>query len=550
MNKIRVAFQGGGAYLAVMLPMAHAFSNTCSPNSKYKVMELDSVSGTSAGSIAAYLLASNCDFEELRNKMKPEIAGIAEKLAAGFYEPPSWWKIVSAMNKIRKGKDIFKRDDLKILISKMQEHGKGSDFLTFEEFRESKEHPNLYAAVSDLHYPYLDFKTDGHALDAVVDSCSIPFAFKGFISARSNTLIDGGICENLPTGCFDQDDDTPVFTVSVHDNNTPNFTDIGLLGYLRALFSTTTSYSVRRSKEPIGQDFILEEIAKFGFHEVKSAVEWYLDDARYREVLERTESRLRGFAKFESAAGYGHRHLSGFSTLKKRDADLKALLGNLYEADNWNVEKSSFLVTAYSADRSLALAGTHTDIMQNFGTLEATIDGPRAYKAFVRLSGDRFHPTSWSVRNVTQGKAVKFRAISYHDQEDGGPNIDPCFIVFEDPEADIKKGDVVEISNTQPAPTGASLAGLIGDAKSDFVSNSNKHLQDIFLEIILRYPSDLGDITPHSRDGDFAAFELLPEDRLDQFRSAAEDGFRVVGVRSVDPVPKGREISVDFSLSN
>lgn len=84
MNKIRVAFQGGGAYLSVMLPMAHAFSNTCSPNSKYRVMELDSVSGTSAGSIAAMLLVSNCDFETLRETMKPEIADTAEKLAAGF----------------------------------------------------------------------------------------------------------------------------------------------------------------------------------------------------------------------------------------------------------------------------------------------------------------------------------------------------------------------------------------------------------------------------------------------------------------------------------
>ena len=126
-------------------------------------------------------------------------------------------------------------------------------------------------------------------------------------------------------------------------------------------------------------------------------------------VLERTESRLRGFAKFETVAGFGHRHLSGFSTMKKRDADLKALLGNLYNADDWDVERSSFLVTAYSADRTLALAGTHTDITQNIGTMSATVDGPRAYKALVRLSGDRFHPTSWSVRNVTQEKAVKKR---------------------------------------------------------------------------------------------------------------------------------------------
>lgn len=264
----------------------------------------------------------------------------------------------------------------------------------------------------------------------------------------------------------------------------------------------------------------------------------------------RTESRLRGFAKFEMVAGYGHRHLSGFSTMKKRDADLKALLGSLYDSDNWDVERSSFLVSAYSADRTLVLAGTHTDITQNIGTMSATVDAPPAYKAFVRLSGDRFHPTSWSVRNVTQSKAVKFRAISYHDEDDGGPDVDPCFIVFEDPENDIKSGDVVEISNTQPAPRGASMAGLIDDIKTDYMSNSNKHLKDIMLEVILRYPSELGVVSAQPRDGDFAEFEPLPDVRLSDFKSAVEDGFSVVGARSVAPVPTGRQISVDFALKD
>lgn len=162
----------------------------------------------------------------------------------------------------------------------MQEQGKGSNFLTFEEYREAHNHPSLIAAVSDLHHPYLEFISNGQVLDAVVDSCSIPFAFKGYKSARADTQMDGGMCENLPTGCFDQNDDTPVFTVSVHDGEIPRFDDIGLLGYLRALFSTTTSYSVKRSKEPLGQDFIFEETVGFGFHEIQKAVEWYLDDAK------------------------------------------------------------------------------------------------------------------------------------------------------------------------------------------------------------------------------------------------------------------------------
>lgn len=75
-------------------------------------------------------------------------------------------------------------------------------------------------------------------------------------------------------------------------------------------------------------------------------------------------------------------------------------------------------------------------------------------------------------------------------------------------------------------------------------------IQDIMLEVILRYPSDLGEITTETRDRDFAPIEALPEDRFDHFRSVVEDGFRVARVRLITPVEAGKQISVDLLLNN
>jgi predicted acylesterase/phospholipase RssA len=61
--RVQLAFQGGGAKLLAMLPVAHAFSDCVHHE---KIIEISAVAGTSAGSICAGLLAKNCDFNKLR----------------------------------------------------------------------------------------------------------------------------------------------------------------------------------------------------------------------------------------------------------------------------------------------------------------------------------------------------------------------------------------------------------------------------------------------------------------------------------------------------
>ena len=61
MRKVNIAFQGGGARLVSLIAAAHAISEL----EKSKVIEVGAVSGSSAGSLAALLLASGADFDKL-----------------------------------------------------------------------------------------------------------------------------------------------------------------------------------------------------------------------------------------------------------------------------------------------------------------------------------------------------------------------------------------------------------------------------------------------------------------------------------------------------
>lgn len=535
-TQINLSFQGGGVYLAKMIAMADAFSYA---NEKGYI-KISGVSGTSAGSICAALLASNCDFGALRDRLKLELEQQAKTLAAPYYDGLRWGQVPSALIKILQGKDLISRGKLGNFIEFLMKDAPRK-FETISQYHET-EGPSLFVARSKLTAPYIDISSEGPLLPTLVDSCSIPFAFKGYKAARTPGYVDGGLCENLPVICFDPEKGIPLFSVSISDTSLINLSEMGALGYLSHLFSMTVGYSVQRSQETVGASNAYNEPADFQFHEIKKAVEWFLDEEKYDNLWDQTLGRIVSYADLHSMAEAGKRFLAGRSTIHKRNVDLKALTNKLDINGAWDILDSHMTVTAHSANnhytrerRAQNLINRRADHISFISRVKAEISGPIAYKGHINLSDGEIQPSSWRVFNTSTGKDVAFTAIHFQDPD--APNRknvkhDPCWLLFDNPDVEISKGDILEVSLHMTSRMSENMSGLLDGM--DFVQCSNKHDDASAMAIVLRYPKSIGPLFVRKRNELCIPFkEMTPEELAPHIWNGNTE-FSLIGVKSCD----------------
>ncbi len=175
---IQVAFQGGGAKLPSLLAAADALLEA-EASGKVSIIRL---AGTSAGSIAASLLATRQDFLALRQYFRSSIGeSIAKQMSSPTIAQMLW-------NSIR-GKPI-------------------SSFKPFGDILEENFKARRINKISDLDIEtlitYTELQTsetkicdqNDDLLLSIEDSCAIPIYFRTWKS--NQTKLDGGIGDNLP----------------------------------------------------------------------------------------------------------------------------------------------------------------------------------------------------------------------------------------------------------------------------------------------------------------------------------------------------------------
>lgn len=535
MPNIRVSFQGGGAYLAKMIPIAHAISNV----ERSGEIKIDGVAGASAGAICAALLASDCDFSALRVTMKKTLETEMRDLAKGFYGDVSSHTKIIAITKALLGFDLISRPKLSTFVERLLSHGRvvHSDVNTYHTGVTT---PNLFIARSKLTPDYLEISQHGDLVGLVVDSCSVPFALKGFRAAREQNYVDGGMCENLPVKCFDSEDDIPLFAVSVSDNRNDAGSKMGSAGYLMKLFSMMIGYSVGRSRSVVGQGLCLIEEADFGFEEIGKAVDWFLDDDKYEAVLRKHEAKLRGFSETYRLSTAGHQFLGGKNTLSKRNRDMKVLTGAIDLSDAWTIESSAMVITAHSATS----ASVKPDTIKTISRVISEGSAPAAYRGHIRLAGADLHPTSWKVVNLSKDRSIPFHAIHFQDPEVGGTLVDPCYLVFEDPKRDIQTGDQLEIHSIMPSLPEEGMSGLING--QDFVEFTNHHKEAVTISVVLRYPLELGMIGQVKYSASSLDFREITQGELQNFSVMEDVDFRIVGVTSKLHAYEHEKLSINF----
>ncbi len=290
-REINVAFQGGGARLISLIAAAHAIADL-ERNGELKV---NAVSGSSAGSIPALLLAAGADFDRLRDVIRK-----SDKLIKKQFPPltgPSFYMRTVLFTMF--GKPIYSANKFNDLVGSIL---KQTDIDPEKQLKDYVTDKNLHIVSSDIYQgKSVVAGFDEVILDVLRASCAIPIVFASFKQPDAGQSADGGVFDNMPTDILmsDRSETTPVFAVGFKGSALGPARSS--LEYISAIASASVHHRVTQSRQMIGDDMVLEldtSLSTLDFYKIVSVG----IDAEYRHIKGQTknffQSWLSGSGRF------------------------------------------------------------------------------------------------------------------------------------------------------------------------------------------------------------------------------------------------------------
>ncbi len=264
--KLQIAFQGGGAKLAGLLAVVEVLQEL----ERAGEIEVTRVSGTSAGAIAAAILACDLNVKTITLALSNQGNEYVNRIIPSSKYPRSQGKIP----KIRMFSDVIRSrpmgdvQALRTVLEELFTKEKNLKGLTIRK--------TLFVVSADLRKNekrVVEFTSFNNSLfDVIVDSCALPIFFRTSQHLGGSSLVDGGLVENLPIGELIKDKDEfehgKAFAVSFESNDT-NFNADNFLKYSLELLNTAIINSCKRSVQLVGESNVFSiktDINTFDFN--------------------------------------------------------------------------------------------------------------------------------------------------------------------------------------------------------------------------------------------------------------------------------------------
>ncbi len=247
---VQVVFQGGGARLCLLMAVVDVLQQ-----SEGKSIEVKRVAGSSAGAIAAVMLASKKPISFYKERLQRIAPQYLEATAA-----PAWlgaWRVFRGYAFFR---NLSLRTFFEELFTRDAESAQLLEQLPIKDTR--LYYTDLYTLAS-MSCP----AKEGIA-SALEKSCRFPFAFIGF--ASTDDAVDGGLAQNLPVDELKSEESTVGTVIGISFASRNDGERGGLISYVQQLFSAAIQSSVTRSEMILGKQnvFSIEtKIGTFDFHE-------------------------------------------------------------------------------------------------------------------------------------------------------------------------------------------------------------------------------------------------------------------------------------------
>lgn len=241
--KVQLAIQGGGAKIVALMAVLEALDNL-----KDRI-EVTKIVGTSAGALAGAFFASNSVNKVVSGWRAGDFAPLLSSLA-----PPKggifWPKSLAWALALYRNEPIWKTDKLRDYLSGILSTGTPKteirDFAKLKSIRNIE----LYAITTHLQDRRAKQSSmeDG-LVSTLLESAGLPFFFRKWDPTGQNyVVVDGGICDNLPTAKIlgaSAANEVPV-CITFED---PPVADPqnDFLSFSKALFDSAIDYSTEKS---------------------------------------------------------------------------------------------------------------------------------------------------------------------------------------------------------------------------------------------------------------------------------------------------------------
>jgi predicted acylesterase/phospholipase RssA len=546
---IQLAFQGGGAKFAAMLPVADAFVTAQRPGNK---LQIKAVAGTSAGAICAALVACDADFSKVRQFLTSQGDYWVSQLIPADIRPlaelksiPQWWDLKTwfkhrnaILDVAWGGRPVLDGNALSAFLRALFKFSTGSEDHVIEGRT-----PALTIIASNIVASEAVEHRKGPLIPALTDSCALPIIFRSFASLAGSHHVDGGLCDNLPVEGLLSDVAAPVFAIYPVTLPKEPSTRNNIFTYVLALLSASINHGVSRSKAMVAAPFRFEQKTELGLFEFREAIKLLQNDEWYKEQKDAALARIEDFlTSYGSIASPNEARVVDVIDADQYRKVLDELSSDF--ASNFEQTLSRFMIRIncdeFFQDKNDA-AGRPADTVTRVSEVKVLGDDVRYYRSNLLLSGTSIVPTIWSVRNQTRDRDIPIRALALEDRSDHKA-AKHCLIQFIDPKAHLSKGDILEIRGTYPTAHPNDMR--LNFQKTEFFGFNNLDWDDIqTAELVLVYPKKIGPFNLSSDPNRSTRHDLTAMQFGKEFRAALDNEMEVQG-RSAKNLKKGQKLYV------
>ena len=315
MTDFRLALQGGGANFITLLAAAKAIYDLHHDDAN--TFRLEKVSGTSAGSIAAAILALDLDpalvrrhLIEVGTRHLNTIVTMPQK--GPFLREYREWGMKALS--VATGDPFLSYDALRRFIDTLLTQGELRDHRPLSEVTIP-----LTVATTDLRHSRVKYWSSAEAeardkglATVVADSCSIPGVFKSLKASGEPRYVDGGLIENLPLAPLLQGGFAPHRVIGMTLEREDNVEFGALRTYFGALLSAVIGSNVDNSMQLVPGDNLIVLPRHFGTLDFQTALSDGLE-AQFELVRQTTDIALRKIVDREERRIHEEKSESRFS---------------------------------------------------------------------------------------------------------------------------------------------------------------------------------------------------------------------------------------------
>ena len=525
--RVQLVLQGGGAKIVAIIAALEAFQQL---EGKLQVC---SIAGTLAGAIAGCLFAAGARMETVRTHLENLSAHQVDQL----FPKPS---LLGASWKFLNAKPLWNFEGVKTILKPLFER---QGVTTLGDL-EKKTGISVFVVAADLSdaqkIVYKDPSTQ--ILNALEDSCALPFCFRVWSKASHRIIVDGGICENLPV------DDLAVGTapiIGLSFPRKPSSAPQSLMQFSASLLETSINNSMERARQSVSFDKILSIDTRIDTFNFKNALE---------EGLRTEYERIRNNTKSELEQYLSDRHrASGEVSADAWLTQNPAMLMHLGDINKFHEKTAKFHyyhagVTVQA--NCLAAEGEpgygDPDLVE-YSVIFEPIDDPILFHSIAISSTAKFVSQNRTMYNVLDGQDQKIPTIALPSQDKEHPEDRNLILFFGTP---LRQGHGPY--KLRFADTVQNFLGDLQTTGKDFLELFPRRAQGKVnqIDLVLIYPERYGHMRMVPVAGNRRG-QQMTEGELHQAKYYAPPGFRVLGWYGKDLEDLGSDtpFRVDLSVS-